>query len=99
MGLGLMLQRLVLPVLWLKELNPKNGPITVSYIPDLLANQAPLSGRSGIGQVRHKTICLQGDERELEGLFKKYKSGEEILGKITASRIKSKNLLIFKSYW
>lgn len=52
----------------------------------------------GIVQVHHKTICLQGDERGVEGSFKNYKSEEEILGKLTASWMKSKNLLMFKSY-
>lgn len=85
MALGLMLQKLMLPVLWLKGLNPKNGPTTVPYMPGLLAIQAPFSGRSGIVQVHHKTICLQGDESRVEGSFKNYKSGEEILGKLTAS--------------
>lgn len=71
----------------------------VLHLPDFLANRAPLSGRSGIVQVCHKTICLQGGERGVEGSFKNYKSGEEILGKLTASWMKSQNLLMFKSYW
>lgn len=79
-------------------LTPKNGPTAVSYTLDFLANAATHSGRSSIVQVCHKTICLHGDDREVEGLSKNYKSVEEILAKLTASWLKLRNLFMFTSY-
>lgn len=45
----------------------------MSYMLDFLANIATLSGRSSIVQVCHKTVCLHGDDRGVEGLSKTIK--------------------------